>query len=611
MCGISGFIDSRLSLSEAHGVIDSMLEKISHRGPDARDKVVNEHFAFGHNRLSIIDLSEDGKQPMSYFNSTIVFNGEIYNYREIRKELEGLGYRFSTSSDTEVVLAAYRHYGTDCVKKFVGMWALALWDHTTNRFFCSRDRFGIKPFNYIFKDGRFYFSSEYKALKVSPVFTSDINLAQMYRGLQLGWIAYHDETYFQCINALPAACNLFLENGKLRIEKYWDVDLSSKFSGSAEEKSEVFRSMFLDSIQLHMRADVEVGGCLSGGLDSSAIACAVAKMYPEVDFKTFTIFYQGKDAVDERPWVQKVLQANPNLKNYELSPSENDIAEGFERALYFADVPIAGSSPVSQYFVMGLARSKGLKVVLDGQGSDEYLAGYMHSYYRLLGGMLSQMRLGKFLSTFGKYSSVQGFSLKKRLQVLALSSLSSMRSEQELYAYEYKKYYPFLPLNDQVNFDLGTNARGSRLNRFLYQLLFNTSLPHLLHYEDRNSMAFSIESRVPFLDHRLVEFVFSLNDEDKIDNSLTKKVLRDGLKDILPKDILQRTDKKGFVTPGEVKWLKGPLKYLLEDKIEIPGIRNELIAKEIKAFESGDMSRSTFVWRIVVLNKWLKAVSVA
>ena len=218
MCGISGFIDHHQSPEQAKRLIDAMLEKIAHRGPDARSVFVDPKVALGHNRLSIIDLSEEGTQPMHYFDAVIVFNGEIYNYIELKKELQAKGVQFKTDSDTEVVLAAYRTYGTECVQHFVGMWAFAIWDKLTSSLFCSRDRFGIKPFNYILEDHRFYFASEYKALKEAPIFKPELNMNQVYRGLQLGWISYDDETYYKCIQSLPAACNMTYSNGNVRIE---------------------------------------------------------------------------------------------------------------------------------------------------------------------------------------------------------------------------------------------------------------------------------------------------------------------------------------------------------------------------------------------------------
>lgn len=604
MCGIAGFIDERLNAQEASAMIGTMLENIAHRGPDARSTWTNGPVVLGHNRLSILDLSPDGTQPMFHFGCRIIFNGEIYNYIEIREELKKSGYTFKTGTDTEVVLAAYRHFGRDCVQKFVGMWSFAIWDEERQELFCSRDRFGIKPFYYIFENGRFYFGSEYRAVKPSPVFTNSPNIAQIGRGLQLGWICYDDETYFEKIKALPAAHNLVYTKGELKIERYWDIDLTKKYTGTEEQAFERFRELFIDSILLHMRADVEVGGCLSGGIDSSSIASVVADRFPQLSFKTFTIYYEGKNEVDERPWVRKVLQKYPSLDPYDYSPGEKEIADHFDSALKASEVPMAGSSPMSQYFVMKLAASKKIKVLLDGQGSDEYLAGYMHSFYRHIAGMLRNLALLKAHKEFYAHSGSQEYGMGKMADSFLKSMLSVFQSEQSLYELEYKKYFPFLMKDEAVHFSLKKKSNMA-LDNFLYHLTFTTSLPSLLHYEDRNSMAFSIESRVPFLDHRLVEFVFSLDPSLKFYRGITKRALRESLKQYLPADIYSRKDKKGFVTPGEIKWLRGPLKHLLEqDMSQLTFLNVRKSEAVISKFKSGDNKNANLVWRLAVLNRW-------
>ncbi len=604
MCGIAGFYDPKLGVDDSHKVLHSMLESIAHRGPDARGIQSIGPLSLGHNRLSIIDLSEGGNQPMEYFGAVIVFNGEIYNYKELKKDLLLKGYKFQTESDTEVVLASYREYGERCVEKFVGMWAFALWDLKEEFLFCSRDRFGIKPFYYVHDNDRFYFGSEYRALKASPLFSKDLNWAQVSRGLQLGWIEYKDETYFESLKALPAACNLMYSNGKVTIRQYWDVSLENKTQGSFSEKSDKFRELFMDSIRLHMRSDVEVGACLSGGLDSSSIVSVVSGEFPEKAFKTFTIYYDGENEVDERPWVNEVVKSFPSVSPHFLKPSENDIADAFENAIGHAEVPMAGSSPLSQYFVMKLARQEGMKVLLDGQGSDEFLAGYMHSFYRLIGGQFLKLNWVGALREFIRHTNTQQMGLKKKSDVLLKSILTAMLSEKQLYSMEYRNYFPFLGPEQNTPFDL-KHLDGSQLKKFLYHLIFTTSLPSLLHYEDRNSMAFSIESRVPFLDHRLVEFAFSLPDEDLISHGETKRILRSAMAGIIPDPIAKRKDKKGFVTPGEIKWLRGPLRFLLDaDLKNLDALDQKKIKEVIDRFKKGDNSQANFVWRILVFNYW-------
>lgn len=605
MCGIAGFFDNHISSDEAEPLLQTMLESISWRGPDAQGTRFINPLSLGHNRLSIIDLSDGGNQPMEYFGAVIVFNGEIYNYKEIRKELQLKGYEFRTESDTEVILAAYREYGESCVDHFVGMWAFAIWDIKEEFLFCSRDRFGIKPFYYIHVNDRFYFGSEYRVLKLSPLFSKDINWAQVSRGLQLGWIGYKDETYYSNLKSLPAACNLVFANGKATVRHYWDINTKESHKGSFYEKCEEFNGLFMDSIRLHMRSDVEVGACLSGGLDSSSIVSAVSKEFNSKEFKTFTIYYEGENEVDERPWVNEVLNAYPNLSPYFLQPNESDVAEIFDDALIHAEVPMAGSSPLSQYFVMKLAKEQGMKVLLDGQGSDEYLAGYMHSFYRLIGGKFKSLNFPGAFTELRAHAKTQSMGFKKESDVLLKSLLTSCLSENQLYLFEYRNYFPFLGPEQKTPFSF-KHINGSKLKKFLYHLMFDTSLPSLLHYEDRNSMAFSIESRVPFLDHRLVEFAFSLNDEDLIHKGETKRILRNSLEGLIPKTIAQRKDKKGFVTPGEIKWLRGPLKFLLESDFKrLDNLDRKTIVNLVAEFKKGDNRNANLVWRVAVLNYWL------
>jgi asparagine synthase (glutamine-hydrolysing) len=606
MCGIAGFIDGKLSKEEQDPLLEKMLQSIAHRGPDARGKYFDGAVGLGHNRLSIIDLSVDGNQPMLRGRNSIVYNGEVYNYKEIRKTLEATGVAFKTNSDTEVILAAYENYGVDCVQHFVGMWSFAIWDEEKQLLFCSRDRFGIKPFFYLNQGDRFYFGSEYKALYPSSLFSSAINEAQVARGLQLGWNTWNDETYYHFIHALPAGCNLIFKVGKnMELVRYWDIDTQKQSNLTWEESKEKFRDLFLESVNLHMRSDVEVGGCLSGGLDSSAIASVIGKEYLNSKFKTFTVYYEGKNEVDERPWVTEVLKKYPQLDPYYFTPTDDDIRNSFERAIWHADVPIAGSSPISQYFVMQLAASKGIKVLLDGQGSDEMLGGYMHSLFRLIGGDLGSGKVGSAIQQLNAHAAMQDFSFGKKSNLFLKSLLAGFQSEQALYELEYKRYYPFLSKSNEIPFRLKENS-GSRLNQFLYQLTFASSLPTLLQFEDRNSMAFSIESRVPFLDHRLVEFAFSLPDEAKIHNGVTKRILRESMRDLMPQAITDRKDKKGFVTPGEVKWLRGPLSFLLDQNFkELDFLQYHKVNSLIDDFKRGNNKNANLVWRLVVLRWWM------
>jgi len=605
MCGIAGIIDQTFSNTLRQDWTAKMLQSILHRGPEDSSLYSEEQLTLGHNRLKIIDLSDEANQPFEWQDVVIVFNGEVYNYIEIRNKLIAAGYGFRTQGDTEVICAAYKHYGEDCVEHFVGMWAFALWDKTKQKLFCSRDRFGIKPFYYIQHGASLYFASEYKALKLLPVFQSDLNLEQINRGLQMVWSVYKDQTFFKQIKSLEPAHNLHWHNGQLSTARYWDIDFTKPKSNlSFDDKKQHFYLLFEQSVRLHSRSDVPNGTCLSGGLDSSAIAGMYSTLLPNTSIKSFSIFYE--DDVDERPFVREVVGKYKNIEPHYFSPNNQQIAESFHRAALHADVPMLGSSFLSQYFLMQLAKSEGVTVVIDGQGADEYLGGYLHSFYRVAGGEMASAHPFNALSLLQRLAEREHFSAKKKRDFLLKSLVSVFANENRIYNLEYAQLNKFLSGDTaELWFDDKTD---NKFDNFLYHLLLNTTLQTLLHFEDRNSMAFSLESRVPFLDHRLVEFGFSLSREDRITNQAeTKFILREALKPVLPNAVYERKDKKGFVTPGEVKWLNGPLKFLLEIDYEQFHWMNKTKLKEtVERYKKGDTSRAAFVWRLAATNYWMK-----
>ncbi|HET6244034.1 MAG: asparagine synthase (glutamine-hydrolyzing) [Bacteroidetes bacterium] len=611
MCGIAGFIDTSLSTSKADHLIKEMLMTIAHRGPDFSGHWSEFPVTQGHNRLSIIDLTENSNQPLHYEDYVISFNGEIYNYLEIKEELLSLGYKFSTHSDTEVILAAYKAWGEDCVQKFMGMWAFAIWDKVRRVLFCSRDRFGIKPFYYVSGAGAFYFASEVKAIKKSPLFDGQINNRQVIRLLQLGWVDYKNETFYESVKSLPEASNLIFKNGKVEIKRYWDLSQKQIISeDNFEGRKEKFKSLFEDSIKMHFRSDVEVGAALSGGIDSSSIVSVAAKMFPEKNIKAFNIFYEGSGAVDERPFVYELVKKYKNIEPYYYSPKDDELADALNKVLFHQDAPISGSSAISQYFVMNLAKQNKVTVLLDGQGADEYLGGYMHTFNRIIGSHFHNREFFKAIKLLQLHKKEHGLSGKEVAMTLLKSIYTSSHNEAGVFNFELNRIKSLLnsKFKDMSGIIDLLDAHPNKIDNFFYNLLFSTSLPSLLHYEDRNSMAFSLESRVPFLDHRLVEYGFSLPLEDRIRGAETKYILRKSLSGVLPDAIRDRKDKKGFVTPGENKWLRGPLKHLLDEdfsKLEYWFSRKGLY-ETIKRYKDGDNSKAKLVWRIVVLNMWLK-----
>jgi asparagine synthase (glutamine-hydrolysing) len=451
-----------------------------------------------------------------------------------------------------------------------------------------------------------YFSSEIKSLKTTPYFSSNLNLSQVNRGLQLGWIGYKNETYFSSIKSLEPGHNLNYKDNKLSISKYWSYPSDQKIIDTNEAVHQ-FKELFDNSLQLHVRSDVPIGATLSGGIDSSSIVSSLLKNKMSSNLETFSIYYDSTKGFDERPFIKTIEQKYPEQfqLNY-YSPTEQEIAKDFDVISHTMDFPLSGSSPVSQYYVMKLAKEKGIKVILSGQGADDYMGGYMHSYYRLYAEWMKHFQFGKLSKGIKDYKKIHEASNSKLTNVLMKSTLSSIMSEDAIYKFEYKNYLPFLG-NKHNDWNAFENYSAGKLNEFHFALMNYSSLPTLLHYEDRNSMAHSIESRVPFLDHRLVELLFQFPDNLKINNGWTKFALRQSMEDVLPKEIQWRTDKKGFVTPGEILWLRGSLAHLLEiDYTQLSFLDKTKTKKIIEEFKAGNNKFATLVWRIATLNHWMK-----
>lgn len=608
MCGIIALSDARLSTPEITDLGARMLDITSHRGPDNRGMWSDPPVFLGHNRLSIIDLTAASNQPMTCYGCTITYNGEIYNYVELRNELKQDGYTFQTAGDVEVILAAYHRWGAGCVERFIGMWAFVIHDNTKHSLFCSRDRFGIKPFHYIYRDRRIHIASEIKALKISPLFRSTINESQVARGLYLGWMHHWDETYYDDVKALPAGCNLTFVDEKISITQYARIDTETTSPLTFNEHAEQFRELFTDSVRLTSRRDVEMGVCLSGGLDSTSIASILAASTDENRVKTFTAFYTGKGDVDERPYIDHVLKAYPQIEAHYISPTDTDVAEALEKIVWMMDAPIPSSSYISQYFVMKLAAQNGVRVVLDGQGSDEILGGYMHSMYRIIADYLRDFDFSGALGEWTAHGSRQSYPFSKKIDILAKSVLAAIRDEPALYELEYRRTYPWIMKKSASAFPIRVDMpRGTRFNAFLYNLIHVTLLPTLLHTEDLNAMAFSIESRVPFLDHRLVQLCFSMPNSHRIHRGETKRVLRAAMRGIVPDPVLERKDKTGFVTPGHILWLRGALAHTLDgDWQELTDyVDKNALESVLSRYRAGDNKNALFVWRLVMLRKFL------
>jgi asparagine synthase (glutamine-hydrolysing) len=642
MCGIAGIYNTAGEPIEKIRLVN-MTRIICHRGPDdegyllvntdddliqnckGSDTIaslqgilpnVNEgisaNLAFGFRRLSIIDLSEKGHHPMSNSDGTIwiVFNGEIYNYIEIRDLLSSLGHIFFTKSDTEVILEAYEQWGTDCLKYFNGMWSFAIWDNRSKTLFCARDRFGVKPFYYYWNGKQFFFGSEVKQLLVHDI-DKTIDEEVIAKSFAISnFLENSGGTYFKQVKTLPHSHYILLQHGEFSLNRYYDLPID-KFETSRltfPEACESYKDLFKDSVKLRMRSDVEVGSALSGGLDSSAIVMQ-ASGFTGKQFQTFSSYFTETPAYDERKWISLVVD-RAKTKAHFVSATPEEALNEIEKIIWYHDVPLEGSSPVAQYYVMRLARENNITVLLDGQGSDEITGGYNHGYYRYYADLLKQFQWGRFLN---QYPSYLKYNPKGSLPAkLAKLAAVMVLNESALYRMEAKhSFQPVAGINRrQLQMDEVINIAGSKLSNFLYNQVMSTSIQTLLHYEDRNSMANSIESRVPFLDYRLVEFAFSLPSAFKIKGHLGKFIHREALKKIVPAEIMERKNKVGFLAPGENFWLRNEWKDFTTNTFQSEGFKSRgifdhaKIMSEYNKYLLGDNRNAKKLWQVLMMELW-------
>ncbi len=580
--------------------------------------------AFGFRRLAILDLSAAGHQPMSSADGRcwIIFNGEIYNYVELRHQLESYGHRFHTATDTEVILAAYQQWGHDCLAHFIGMWAFALWDRGRRELFCARDRFGIKPFYYFWEGQNFAFASEIKALLELPGVPRRPNEAIIYDYLYEGALDHTDETFFGGLAQLRPAHYLLLHEQRLQIRRYWDLDSSAQAEPATDAQyAEKFYALFEEAVRLHLRSDVPIGTCLSGGLDSSAIVCVANKLLfgeraasPQLigrQQKTFSAYFED-ERLDERKYIELVLAATGAEANYTF-PGSAAWPEALPRLLWHQEEPFGSTSIYAQWAVMEKAAERGVKVLLDGQGADELLAGYPGYFSSYWASLMQQSRWAELHREISAYRRVHGVSLTR----MALR-LARFYAPPRLSAFiDRSRHEKALGLNrDFLRQYHGRRHASSRqydrdpFHNHLYDWLARDNLPQLLRYEDRNAMAFSIEARVPFLDHRLVEYVFSLPANQKINAGLTKAVFRRALRHVIPEPIRRRRDKIGFVTPEKI-WLQEAQDWRRE-LLASPSFRARgyfdvpQILAALQPQHTGQHHLKANVWRWLNLELWFR-----
>lgn len=551
MCGISGIIDkNRKAVSKSD--IKAMNDLIVHRGPDDEGYFFGDNFAFGNRRLSIIDLSSDGHQPMTYNGKyTIAYNGEVYNYLEIKEELLNKGYIFHTKSDTEVILAAYDRWGYDCVKRFNGMWAFAIFDSVKNVIFCSRDRFGVKPFYYLEVNGRFVFGSEIKQLLL---FMPDryVNKKILMDYVILGYEEHTNETFFENIFKLRQSHNLIydLKTHQYYLQQYYKIVVDENLTKSDEFTAvNTYRKKLIDGIKLRLRSDVKVGTCLSGGLDSSSIAALAARFYSS-DEKFVSIHAKSSESrSDESKFAVKVSN-HCGLDLHIIEPSKNDFLGNIDEIIYALEEPFIGPSIFMQYFVMKKAKELNCKVMLDGQGGDETLLGYERYFTAFL---LKQSLLKKIKILFSASKNSKCSIKELLLNYIYFSNAKIVLLRHKIKSsFIKKKYYNLLSKSLLAAI---TKSYMDIANMQMNEL-FYAPLPSLLRYADKNSMQHSVEIRLPFIDYKTIETALSINNQYKIKDGWTKYILRKTMaeENALPAEIVWRRDKLGFEAP-ESAWI--------------------------------------------------------
>jgi len=629
MCGISGIAtpggkaDARLARL--------MVEGLAHRGPDSTGCEDLGAAVLAQQRLSILDPTPSGFQPMASADGRhwIVHNGEIYNFLELADELAAAGHRFRTETDTEVILAAYAEWGTACVERFNGIWAFALWDRERERLFLSRDRLGVKPLFYAEHGGGIAFASEIKGLLALPDVSRDPEPGAIRDFLLDALVDHSDRTFFRSVRRLPAAHNLVLgRDGARTIERYWgppplSEDVAFAPRASDADLVEELRALLIDSVALQLRSDVALGSCLSGGVDSSSIvtiasglrsgSLARQRAHAERDALPQHAFFAEfrEPGIDERDYVDAVV-ARTGVELHTVTPSAADFFDTLPSVMWHQDEPFGSASIVAQYHVMRLAREAGVRVLLDGQGADELLAGYPRVRPARLLGALRRRDLG----TVARLAPGEAASIVRSTLQRPAYLASVLRRTGRAVA----RRVPFLEGRRLPGWagDLTRDAEslqspkamdgGTLLAATLWDEVARTSLPALLRYEDRNSMAFGIEARVPFLDHRIVELSMRLPDRLKIEGDRRKAALLDAMRGIVAPQVLARRDKIGFVPPQD-RWLREVVSRW-SDLTRAPHaedagyLRPRTVARTLERISAG--APTAVPWRILNLELWLR-----
>jgi len=660
MCGIAGVVALKGPDERVLSATLRMSERIHHRGPDGEgilawngtdaplplftagtpsdivraqlDWTPDHHtqtftapaqLAFAHRRLAIIDLAVTGHQPMNYSNGELwmTYNGEIYNYVELRSELESKGHSFRTKTDSEVILAAYKQWGVECTKHFNGMWAFVIWDRIKGELFASRDRFGVKPFYYFHDKQFFVFASELKALSDCSLVKTSLNHTAVGDYFVDGEIEYKPEGFFKnLIELFPGTqLTINLKSGILSISQWYELKYTTEPGDFSEDVTSHhilnIRELLIESIRKRLRSDVAVGSCLSGGIDSSAICGIIAKLVRQDSsikigdrLKLFTAAFDDP-RLDESSWAKKVVDAT-GADWKKVIPRPEELMKDVESLIYSQDVPIWSTSTYAQHRVMRLASENGIRVLLDGQGGDELFAGYMPYFIPFWKELKSQGETSRRKSEMNAWG--QGAEKLRRKESIKQYLLPNLPSGAKTFLQ--KRYFPDLAYIAPELLSAHTSGSKARamtdsLNGALHGEFVNTRLKGYLKCEDRCSMWHSVESRTPFADdHQLIEYVFNIPGTLKIKNGTTKYLLREAVAPFIPEAIHQRRDKMGYVTPNNlwITQLKDQFRPYFEQDFD--GIlRKDKLMKEYDSFFSIDgKPENGRIFKFIAFAVWKK-----
>ena len=625
MCGIAGGYWTTGSAA-ASEQMRLGLRALRHRGPDHQGY---EEFGMpagsvllGHARLSVIDLSAAAHQPMHSGDGrlSIVFNGEIYNYLELRAELEQCGMRFSTRSDTEVLLAAWASWGVSALKRFIGMFAFVLVDRERQLLVAARDGFGIKPLYYAQDQDGFRFASELPALRALRTGGNPLNWQRAYDYLAHGEYDFGDDTFVEGVRSLTPGHLLTLElrpGAVPQLQEWWSPRTAYSVHLPFEDAALELRRLILDNVRMHLRSDVPLGAALSGGLDSSAIVCAMRHLEPDADIHTFSFIATGA-SVSEEHWVDRVNK-HVGARPHKVAVDLDELAADLDDMIAAQGEPFGSTSIYAQYRVFKLARESGMTVTLDGQGADELLGGYNAYPGQRVRSLVEQRHPFAAWQFLRAWSRWPGRSLGQGLKRVA-GSYSEGRMHQFLRRIDGMENAPDWirqrPLRDAgvaMELPLLRNAYdqpGRRMMGSLAASVRQRGLTALLRHGDRNSMRFSVESRVPFLTHQMADFTLGLPEEYLVSmQGESKHLLRAAMRGIVPDDVLARKDKIGFATP-EQQWMLGmadTVRGWLAEDIGLPFLDQQRVVAAFDQVVTGRRAYTWQVWRWVNFIRWYRA----